>query len=309
MFAEYIDWRAKHPSDDLMTRLLNAEFEDEHGETAHADPPGGAHVHRGDRRRRQRDDGTAHRLAGQAARRAPRPTSRGRQGSLARPQGDRGNAAVRTDGARHRTCRHARRRVLRHDGARGQRHAAARSARRTATPPLRAIPTCSTSTARMSRHLTFGWGVHYCLGATSPASRGGSRSTSSSTASPSGTSTTTASSWRRRRPCAAGSTCRSSDPVTLSASEPVVVVSNDTHIGPRLVEDLRDVLPVEVPRRVRSLRRRDGNRSRGCGHDARGQRVPRPSELPHRRATTTRPLDSPTTTTTASRPASSSTDR
>jgi cytochrome P450 len=32
MFAEYIDWRAQHPSDDLMTRLLNAEFEDEHGE-------------------------------------------------------------------------------------------------------------------------------------------------------------------------------------------------------------------------------------------------------------------------------------
>jgi len=32
MFAEYIDWRAKHPSDDLMTKLLNAEIEDEHGE-------------------------------------------------------------------------------------------------------------------------------------------------------------------------------------------------------------------------------------------------------------------------------------
>jgi cytochrome P450 len=32
-FAEYIEWRAKHPSDDLMTQLLNAEFEDEHGET------------------------------------------------------------------------------------------------------------------------------------------------------------------------------------------------------------------------------------------------------------------------------------
>ena len=27
-FAEYIDWRAEHPSDDLMTELLNAEFED-----------------------------------------------------------------------------------------------------------------------------------------------------------------------------------------------------------------------------------------------------------------------------------------
>jgi cytochrome P450 len=30
-FADYIDWRATHPSDDLMTELLNAEFEDETG--------------------------------------------------------------------------------------------------------------------------------------------------------------------------------------------------------------------------------------------------------------------------------------
>src|SRR3546814_7163076 len=33
IFGEYIDWRAKHPSDDVMTDLLNAEFEDEHGVT------------------------------------------------------------------------------------------------------------------------------------------------------------------------------------------------------------------------------------------------------------------------------------
>jgi cytochrome P450 len=33
MFAEYIDWRSEHPSDDLMTALLNAEFEDEAGTT------------------------------------------------------------------------------------------------------------------------------------------------------------------------------------------------------------------------------------------------------------------------------------
>jgi cytochrome P450 len=32
MFAEYIDWRAEHPSDDLMTELLQAEFEDADGE-------------------------------------------------------------------------------------------------------------------------------------------------------------------------------------------------------------------------------------------------------------------------------------
>ena len=28
LFAEYIDWRADHPSDDLMTQLLNAEIEE-----------------------------------------------------------------------------------------------------------------------------------------------------------------------------------------------------------------------------------------------------------------------------------------
>ena len=32
MFADYIDWRADNPSDDLMTALLTAEFEDEDGE-------------------------------------------------------------------------------------------------------------------------------------------------------------------------------------------------------------------------------------------------------------------------------------
>ena len=32
LFGEYIDWRAKNPSDDLMTQLLESEFEDEHGE-------------------------------------------------------------------------------------------------------------------------------------------------------------------------------------------------------------------------------------------------------------------------------------
>ena len=30
-FEEYIDWRADHPSDDIMTELLNVEFTDEHG--------------------------------------------------------------------------------------------------------------------------------------------------------------------------------------------------------------------------------------------------------------------------------------
>jgi cytochrome P450 len=32
-FFEYLDWRMDHPSDDIMTVMLNAEFEDEHGVT------------------------------------------------------------------------------------------------------------------------------------------------------------------------------------------------------------------------------------------------------------------------------------
>jgi cytochrome P450 len=32
IFAEYVDWRAEHPSDDIMTQLLYSEFEDETGE-------------------------------------------------------------------------------------------------------------------------------------------------------------------------------------------------------------------------------------------------------------------------------------
>jgi cytochrome P450 len=31
VFGEYVDWRAKHPSDDLMTQLLNVEFVDDVG--------------------------------------------------------------------------------------------------------------------------------------------------------------------------------------------------------------------------------------------------------------------------------------
>jgi cytochrome P450 len=32
MFADYVDWRYEHPSDDVMTQLITAEFQDEHGE-------------------------------------------------------------------------------------------------------------------------------------------------------------------------------------------------------------------------------------------------------------------------------------
>jgi cytochrome P450 len=33
IYGDYVEWRSKNPSDDLMTALLNVEFEDEHGVT------------------------------------------------------------------------------------------------------------------------------------------------------------------------------------------------------------------------------------------------------------------------------------
>ncbi len=39
MFAEYLDWRARNPSDDLMTELIVAEFEDETGTTRRLSRP------------------------------------------------------------------------------------------------------------------------------------------------------------------------------------------------------------------------------------------------------------------------------
>lgn len=33
IYSEYVEWRSQNPSDDLMTELLNVEFEDENGET------------------------------------------------------------------------------------------------------------------------------------------------------------------------------------------------------------------------------------------------------------------------------------
>ena len=75
MFADYIDWRAEHPADDLMTELLNAEFEDETGRPA-GSRGRGRHLHDGRRRRGQRDHDPAHRLGRQGAGRPPRPAPR-----------------------------------------------------------------------------------------------------------------------------------------------------------------------------------------------------------------------------------------
>ena len=76
VFADYIDWRAEHPSDDLMTELLQAEFEDETARTRTLTRDEVLNYVNLHRRRRQRDHHPPHRLDRQGAGRAPRPAAR-----------------------------------------------------------------------------------------------------------------------------------------------------------------------------------------------------------------------------------------
>ena len=67
LFAEFIDSRIESPRDDIMTQLLNAEFENEHGEKAQLQPRGVARVREHHRLRWQRDDSDPHRVGHEAA--------------------------------------------------------------------------------------------------------------------------------------------------------------------------------------------------------------------------------------------------
>ena len=175
MFAEYIEWRAKHPSDDLMTRLLNAEFEDEHGE----------------RRTLTRDEVLTYTavIAG-----AGNETTGRLIGWLAKllaehPDQRRDVVEDRSlipkvieETLRFEPTGHATARVVTHDveyhgttvpagsamllliGVGQPRPAPLRASRRVRHPPRRRL-----------QHLTFGWGVHYCLGAEPRPPRGTGR--------------------------------------------------------------------------------------------------------------------------------------
>ena len=73
MFADYIDWRAEHPSDDIMTELHAGRVRGRDRDGPATDPRRGAHLRDRGRRCRQRDHHPPHRLDRQAAGRAPGP--------------------------------------------------------------------------------------------------------------------------------------------------------------------------------------------------------------------------------------------
>ena len=148
-FADYIDWRAEHPSDDLMTELLNAEFEDE---TAYRAAP---HPRRDPHLRQRRSPAPATRpppgsSAGPARSSPSTPTSGAElvEDRAPDPERHRGAPALRAAGAGQARYVTAGRRALRPDRPGGQHHAARSSARPTATSASSPTPTASTSTAR-----------------------------------------------------------------------------------------------------------------------------------------------------------------
>ena len=84
---------------------------------------------------------------------------------------------------------------------------------------------------------------------------------------------------------------------------PVVIVSNDTHIGPRLVEDLRPYCPSEHLDEFDRFAADDDRRRRTRPRRCCGAAATSTTRTSARSGTTTRRPGSPTTTTTASPPA------
>ena len=74
-FAEYIDWRMEHPSDDLMTALINVEFEDETGTVRKAHAAARSSCTRTFCPRRATTPRTASSAGSEAALRSPRPAA------------------------------------------------------------------------------------------------------------------------------------------------------------------------------------------------------------------------------------------
>ena len=210
IFADYIDWRAKNPSDDLMTALLNVEFEDENGVTRKLHPRGGAALHPGGRRRGQRDHRPADRLAGQGAGRAPRPAPRGRRGPVAADPRDRRDAAVRADRPARRPLRRQGRRATTARRCPRAARCCCSSVRPTATRAATADPDTFDIHRDNISHLTFGYGLHYCLGRQPGPARGPGRARRAAQPLPGvGRRLRHRACWRRRPRCAAGSSCGS----------------------------------------------------------------------------------------------------
>ena len=163
-FADYVDWRQKNPSDDLITELLSVEFEDETGGVRKTDEVEIDTIHHGRCRRWSRHHRPDVRVDGQGV--AEHPEQRAElvadRGLI--PERDRGTAALRILSTQCRAVCHRGSRFPRHDRAGGSvltciLSAANRDERQFPDPDRFDIH------RRLSQSVVFGHGIHMCLGA------------------------------------------------------------------------------------------------------------------------------------------------
>ena len=200
MFAEYIDWRIEHPSDDLMTELLHTEFEDETGTT----------------RTLTRDEALLYTTVVAGAGNETTTRLIGWAGKVLAEHPDQRRELVEDRSLIPNAIEELLRfespgpQIGRYVPEKAEIHgeivpaesallflvaAANRDDRRYDDPDRFDIH-------RKGSHLAFGYGIHFCLGAALAASKAASRSTSCSTGFPNGMSTSTAHASRPRRPSA-----------------------------------------------------------------------------------------------------------
>ncbi len=208
-FADYVDWRVDHPSDDLMTDLLQRRVRGRDGNDPPADPRRGAHVRERAVRRGERDHQPPHRLDGQGAGRAPRPAARAGRGPLARAEHDRGAPALRAADAPRGPVRDAATSscTARRCPAGSAMLCLSGSANRDERQVPRRRPLRHPPPDRPAPHVRLRHPLLPRRRARPPRGPGRPRR-GAARASPSGTSTGTTPGGRPRRRCGAGSRCR-----------------------------------------------------------------------------------------------------
>ena len=164
-FEEYIDWRAEHPSDDLMTALIRAEFVDETGTTRCLTPRGDLDLRQYPCDGGQRDDEPRDRARGKIL--AEHPDQRR---ELVDDRALIPNAVeeiLRFEPPALHACRYVTRDVELHgrtvpEGATMMVMMASGNRDDRAFPPDGDVFDIH---RKMGHHLSFGYGIHFCLGA------------------------------------------------------------------------------------------------------------------------------------------------